>query len=140
MRGVLVDSNVILDVFLDDPVWADWSESILEAYDRQGFLYINGVVYAEVSVGFNRIEDLEAAMAEGGFQLLEIPREALFLAGKAYLKYRQRGGIRSTPLPDFFIGAQAAVLKLDLITRDVARYRTYFPTVRLITPEEVSKN
>ena len=134
MSGVLVDSNVILDVFLNDPVWADWSESILEEYDQRGFLYINGIVYSEISIGFKRIEDLEAAVLEAGFQVIEIPREALFLAGKAYLKYRKKGGTRTSLLPDFFIGAQAAVMKLDLITRDVSRYRTYFPTVRLISP------
>ncbi|MBN2125694.1 MAG: PIN domain-containing protein [Deltaproteobacteria bacterium] len=134
MRGVLVDSNVILDVFLDDPKWADWSESKLNTYDRSGILYINAVVYAEVSVGFDHIEDLESAMTRAGFQILEIPKEALFLAGKAYLKYKKRRGQKTNPLPDFFIGAQAAVLNLDLITRDVSRYRFYFPTVKLITP------
>jgi len=134
MSGVLVDSNVILDVFLNDPAWADWSESILEEYDQRGFLYINGIVYSEISIGFKRIEDLESAVLEAGFQVIEIPREALFLAGKAYLKYRKKGGTKTSFLPDFFIGAQAAVMKLDLITRDVSRYRTYFPTVRLISP------
>ena len=134
MSGVLVDSNVILDVFLNDPAWADWSESILEEYDQRGFLYINGIVYSEISIGFKRIEDLESAVLEAGFQVIEIPREALFLAGKAYLKYKKMGGAKISLLPDFFIGAQAAVMKLDLITRDVSRYRTYFPTVRLISP------
>jgi predicted nucleic acid-binding protein len=134
MKGVLVDSNIVLDVFLNDPKWADWSESKLDEYDQFGVLYINSIVYSEISIGFERIEDLESAIAKAGFQMLEIPKEALFLAGKAYLKYKKRKGTKRTPLPDFYIGAQAAVLNLDLITRDVSRYQRYFPTVKLITP------
>ena len=134
MKGVLVDSNIVLDIFLNDPKWADWSESKLDEYDQLGILYINSIVYSEISIGFNRIEDLESAIAKAGFQMLEIPKEALFLAGKAYLKYKKRKGTKRTPLPNFFIGAQAAVQNLDLITRDVFRYQSYFPTVKLITP------
>jgi len=134
MKGVLVDSNVILDVFLNDLKWADWSEGKLEEYSDHTSLYINSIIYSEISIGFNFIEDLESAISKTGFQLLEIPKEALFLAGKAFIKYKRREGIKKTPLPDFFIGAQAAVLGLDLLTRDVARYQTYFPTVRLIKP------
>ncbi|MDA8141706.1 MAG: type II toxin-antitoxin system VapC family toxin [Desulfobacteraceae bacterium] len=134
MRGVLVDSNVILDVFLNDPKWADWSESKLQEYSDSTSLFINAVIYSEISIGFELIEDLEIAIAKAGFRLLEIPKEALFLAGKAYLKYKRRQGVKETPLPDFFIGAQAAVLSLDLLTRDVSRYRTYFPTVKLLMP------
>ena len=134
MKGVLVDSNIVLDVFLNDPKWADWSESKLDEYDQSGALYINAIVYCEISIGFDRIEDLESAIAKAGFQMLEIPKEALFLAGKAYLKYKERKGTKRTPLPDFYIGAQAAVFNLDLITRDVSRYQRYFPTVKLITP------
>ncbi|MBU2623487.1 MAG: type II toxin-antitoxin system VapC family toxin [Proteobacteria bacterium] len=134
MKGVLVDSNVILDVFLNDLKWADWSEGKLEEYSDHTSLYINSIIYSEISIGFNFIEDLESAISKAGFQLLEIPKEALFLAGKAFIKYKRREGIKKTPLPDFFIGAQAAVLGLDLLTRDVARYQTYFPTVRLIKP------
>ena len=134
MKGVLVDSNIILDVFLDDPNWADWSESTLEEYAHYTTLYINSIVYSEISIGFKLIEDLEAAITKAGFQMLEIPKEALFLSGKVYLKYKKRKGVKRTPLPDFFIGAQAAVLNLSLITRDVSRYRSYFPTVELITP------
>lgn len=134
MKGVLVDSNIVLDVFLNDPKWADWSESTLNEYDQLGILYINSIVYSEISIGFKRIEDLESAIAKAGFQMLEIPKEALFLAGKAYLKYKKRKGTKRTTLPDFFIGAQAAVQNLDLITRDVSRYQSYFPTVKLITP------
>ena len=134
MKGVFVDSNIVLDVFLNDPKWADWSESKLDEYDQLGILYINSIVYSEISIGFKRIENLESAIAKAGLQMLEIPKEALFLAGKAYLKYKKRKGTKRTPLPDFFIGAQAAVQNLDLITRDVSRYQSYFPTVKLITP------
>jgi predicted nucleic acid-binding protein len=137
MRGILVDSNIILDVFLDDPNWADWSESKLEEFSSMTKLFINPVVYSEVSIGFKRIEDLEAALNRGGFQMLEIPKEALFLAGKAYLKYRKKRGTKRSPLPDFYIGAQAAILGMDLITRDESRYRTYFPTVKLISPKQI---
>ena len=133
-KGVLVDSNIILDVFTDDPNWADWSESMLEEYSNVSTLYINSIVYSEISIGFNRIEDLEAAIIGAGFQMLDFPKEALFLAGKAFLKYKKKRGARSSPLPDFFIGAQAAVLNIALITRDVSRYRSYFPTVNLISP------
>ena len=135
MKGLIVDSNVILDLFLDDPNWADWSESALAHYSDHTTLYINTIIYAEVSVGFKKIEELESALHKGGFQMLEIPKEALFLAGKAYLKYKRGKGINKSALPDFFIGAQAAVLDLDLITRDAGRYKTYFPTVRIICPE-----
>ena len=134
MKGVLIDSNIVLDVFLNDPKWADWSESKLDEYDQLGILYINSIIYSEISIGFMRIEALESAIAKAGLQMLETPKEALFLAGKAYLKYKNRKGIKRTPLPDFFIGAQAAVQNLDLITRDVSRYQSYFPTVKLITP------
>jgi len=137
MRGILVDSNIILDVFLDDPNWAEWSESKLEKFSSITKLFINPVIYAEVSIGFKRIEDLEPALNRGGFQMLEIPKEALFLAGKAFLKYRKNRGTRRSPLPDFYIGAQAAILEMDLITRDESRYRTYFPTVKLIRPKKV---
>lgn len=135
MKGVLVDSNIILDVFLNDPNWADWSESTLEEYVHFRKLYINPIIYSEISIGFDKIEELESAISKAGFQMLEIPKEALFLAGKAFVKYKKGKGVKKSPLPDFYIGAQAAVLDFHLITRDVARYRTYFPTVRLISPE-----
>jgi predicted nucleic acid-binding protein len=134
MKGVLVDSNVILDVFLNDLKWADWSESKLVEYSEHTSLYINAIIYSEISIGFELIEDLESALGKAGFQLLEIPKEALFLAGKAYIEYKRRTGVKRTPLPDFFIGAQAAVLNLPLLTRDVSRYKSYFPTVELIAP------
>ena len=135
MRGVLVDSNIILDVFLDDHDWADWSESKLADFGSMTNLFINPVVYSEVSIGFKRIEELESALNRGGFQMLEIPKEALFLAGKAYLKYRKSRGSKRPPLPDFYIGAQAAILNMNLLTRDEKRYRTYFPTIKLISPK-----
>ena len=134
MKGVIVDSNVILDIFLDDPKWADWSVTKLGEYSISTTLYINSIIYSEVSVGFERIEELESAVNKGGFRMLELPKEALFLAGKAFLKYRRSTGSKRFPLPDFYIGAQAAVLGLPLITRDTSRYRTHFPTVKLITP------
>jgi predicted nucleic acid-binding protein len=134
MKGVLADSNVILDVFLNDLKRADWSESKLEEYSVQTSLYINSIIYAEISIGFELIEDLESAISKAGFQLLEIPKEALFLAGKTYVKNKRRKGVNRTPLPDFFIGAQAAVLDLELLTRDASRYQSYFPSVKLITP------
>ncbi len=134
MKGVLVDSNVILDVFLDDPKWADWSESRLVACSQTGALCINPIIYSEISVSFKRIEALELAIAQAGFHMLEIPKEALFLAGKVFLQYRRRRGSKRTPMPDFYIGAQAAVMNMELITRDTARYRSYFPTVELIAP------
>jgi predicted nucleic acid-binding protein len=135
MNGVLVDSNVILDILLDDPNWADWSETALADANQSSTLYINQIVYTEVSIAFEKIEKLESALHSGGFQLLEIPKEALFLAGKAYFRYRRDKGTKRSPLPDFYIGAHAAVLGMDLITRDEGRYRTYFPTVRIICPE-----
>jgi predicted nucleic acid-binding protein len=134
MKGVLVDSNVILDVFLNDLKWADWSESKLEEYSDHTSLYINPIIYSEISIGFELIEDLEPAISKAGFQLLEIPKEALFLAGKIYIKYKRRKGVKRTPFPDFLIGAQAAVLNLELLTRDISRYQSYFPTVKLIAP------
>lgn len=134
MNGLIVDSNVILDIFLNDPNWADWSELTLNHYGTANALYINPIIYAEVSIGFNRIEELEDAVARAGFQTLPLPKEALFLAGKVFLQYKKNRGTKTSTLPDFFIGAHAAVLGVEVITRDVARYRTYFPTVNLISP------
>jgi predicted nucleic acid-binding protein len=135
MKGVLVDSNVILDVFLNDPNWADWSQGALEELSAANRLFINAMIYAEVSIGFERIEELESALRRAGFILLDIPKEALFLAGKVFLRYKKRQGKRRFPLPDFFIGAQAAVMELTLLTGDARRYRSYFPSVRLISPD-----
>lgn len=131
----LVDTNVLLDLVTDDPVWADWSIRKLDAAAVQGRLVINAVVYAEMSVRFERIEDLEEVLDEAGITVEDIPRAALFLAGKVFQKYRAAGGSRTGVLPDFFIGAHAAVLGTPLLTRDVQRYRTYFPSVSLIAPQ-----
>ena len=131
----LVDSNVLLDLLTDDPKWAAWSERQLEVESLVTPLIINDVIYAELSVRFDRIEDLDAVIDEGGLILRPIPREALFLAGKAYLNYRQSGGVKTGVLPDFFIGAHAAITGERLLTRDRTRYATYFPTVVLITPD-----
>jgi predicted nucleic acid-binding protein len=135
MNGLLVDSNIILDVFLDDPLWAEWSEAALSEYSRHTPLFINQIIYSEISIGFKKIEELETAISSGGFQMLDIPKEALFLAGKAFLNYRKHKGEKRSPLPDFYIGAHAAVSGLELITRDKKRYQTYFPTVKIISPE-----
>ncbi len=133
---ILVDTNVLLDVVQDDPVWADWSQRQLDAASLKGSICINTVIYAELSIAFARIEELEAVVAEGGIELEEIPREALFLAGKVFLRYRQqsRAAVKRSVLPDFFIGAHAAVCGVPILTRDVGRYRSYFPTVELISP------
>ncbi|QTA87304.1 type II toxin-antitoxin system VapC family toxin [Desulfonema magnum] len=136
MSGMLVDSNVILDIFENNPKWADWSESVLHRHSMIHTLYINPVIYSEISVGFKRIEELEEAIAGCEFQILQIPREALFRAGKAFFEYRRRGGNKISPLPDFYIGAHAVVTGMSLITRDISRFRSYFPSVRLITPEQ----
>ncbi len=134
MRSILVDSNVLLDVITQDPRWGDWSSETIARYSEEYMLAVNPVIYAEVSIGFTRIEELERALPPDMVLRLPIPWEAAFLAGKCFVRYRRRGGARRSPLPDFFIGAHAAVEKLPLITRDPARYRTYFPTVKLISP------
>ncbi len=131
---ILVDTNVILDLVENDPVWADWSQQQLEAASLRGTLCINPVIYAELSIAFSQIEELEAALKQGEFRLEPIPREALFLAGKAFAKYRKQKGAKTGVLPDFFIGAHAAVAGLALLTRDTRRYASYFPTLDLITP------
>ena len=133
----MVDTNVLLDVVEDDPTWADWSQRQLDAASLRGPICINPVIYAELSIAFARIEELEAVVADGGLEVEEIPREALFLAGKVFLRYRQRSRtvVERNVLPDLFIGAHAAVRGLPILTRDVGRYRTYFPTVELITPK-----
>ena len=134
MNGVLVDSCVLLDLFTDDPKWANWSENILGKYCQRNTLFINSIIYTEISIGFNKIEEVENAVEEIGVKVLEIPREALFLAGKVFLDYRGNKGTKKSTLPDFFIGAHAAVSAFELITRDTARYKSYFPNVTLICP------
>ena len=131
----LVDTNVLLDVVTDDPDWAEWSVAKLEEVSLQGALVINDVVYAELSVRYDRIEDLEGMLHMATIEVVPMPREALFLAGKVFLQYRRSSGSKTGVLPDFFIGAHAAVSGLQLLTRDAGRYRTYFPTVELIIPE-----
>lgn len=135
MNGILIDSCILLDLFTNDPHWADWSESTLERYSQTNTLYINSIVYTEISIGFEKIEEVEAAISILGIKVLEIPREALFLTGKAFIQYRRNKGTKNSPLPDFFIGAHSAVTELDLITRDLSKYKTYFPQVNLIHPE-----
>ncbi len=134
MKLFLIDSNVLLDVLTDDPSWAAWSGGRLAECANRGSLVINPIVYAEVSVGFQRIEELEEALPPSLFRRDPLPWEAGFLAGKAFLSYRRNSGERTTPLPDFYIGAHAAVAGLTLLTRDPSRYRTYFPRLPLICP------
>lgn len=135
MNGILVDSCVLLDLFTEDPEWAGWSEKILGQYSQTNTLYINSIIYTEVSIGFNLIEEVEAAIEQAGIKVLEIPREALFLAGKVFLNYRKSKGTRHSTLPDFYIGAHAIVSAFDLITRDISKFKTYFPNLNLIYPK-----
>ena len=129
-----MDSNVLLDVLTEDERWVEWSGSALARASEAGPLFINPIIYAEVSVRFSRIEDLDDALP-ADYRRLALPWEASFLAGKAFLTYRRRNrGTKASTLPDFFIGAHAAVAELGLLTRDIARYRAYFPTVRLTGP------
>ena len=134
MSGVLVDSNVILDVLTEDPRWFRWSSEALARCADESGLVINPIVYAEVSIGFDRIEDVESALPQDVFVRSPLPWDAGFLAGKCFVGYRRRGGEKRFPLPDFYIGAHAAVSGLSLLTRDPSRYRTYFPKVKLIAP------
>jgi predicted nucleic acid-binding protein len=135
MSGVLVDSNVILDVVTDDPQWGDWSASMLAHCAERGMLVINPIIYAEISIGFDRIEELDEVLPADLFRRDPLPWEAGFLAGKCFLTYRRHGGVRRSPLPDFYIGAHAALAGLPLLTRDARRYRTYFPHLPLLTPD-----
>jgi predicted nucleic acid-binding protein len=130
----LVDSNVILDVASDDAEWGDWSAAMLTKVAQAGRLAINPLIYAEVSCRYDRIEELDDALPPEYFEREPLPWEAAFLAARAFLEYRRRGGTRAAPLPDFYIGAHAAVAGYALLTRDARRYRTYFPKLRLIAP------
>jgi predicted nucleic acid-binding protein len=132
--GTLVDSNVILDVLTEDAAWGDWSAAMLAGAARTGPLAINPIIYAEVSARFERIEDLDEALPETYYRRLPLPFEAAFLTGQCFLKYRRRGGTRRSPLPDFYIGAHAALAGLTLLTRDAKGYRAYFPTLRIVAP------
>ena len=131
---VLVDANVLLDVLTGDPVWAERSGSALTHVADDARLAINPIIYAEVSIGFDRVEDLDEALPLDTFARLPLPWAAAFLAGKCFIEYRRSGGARRSPLPDFYIGAHAAVAGMPLVTRDEARYRTYLPRLELITP------
>ena len=131
---ILVDTNVLIDVLEDDAQWATWSIAQLRAQSKIHELAINAIVYAELSLAFERAEEVDDAVTRLQLKLLEIPRPALFLAGKAFVAYRKAGGTRSNILPDFFIGAHAAVVGVAILTRDARRYATYFPKVRLLIP------
>ena len=130
----LIDSSVVLDIVTDDPAWGDWSADALAQARDDGRPVINPIVYAEVSTGFKRIEDLDETIPASDFEREPLPYQAGFVAGKAFLIYRKRGGVRHSPLPDFYIGAHAAVSGYRLLTRDASRFRTYFPSVELIAP------
>jgi hypothetical protein len=131
---LLVDTNVLVDVLQNDPQWAEWSISQLRAQAKLHALVINPVIYAEVSLSFSTLEALEEVVHTLALALREIPRPALFLAAKAYAQYRRRGGSKRQVLPDFFIGAHAAVERWPLLTRDASRFRTYFPTLEVLAP------
>lgn len=135
MTAVLIDSNVLLDLMTKDARWFPWAAAEVERAADRFRLAINPVIYAEVSVRYSRIEDLEAALPKAMFDREATPYEAAFLAGKSFLAYRRRGGTKRSPLPDFFIGAHAAIAGYPLLTRDAARYRTHFPRLRLIAPD-----
>jgi len=132
---ILVDSNVLLDVFTQDPSWFEWSSQALRENADRGILAINPIIYAEVSMHFPTIEGLDEALPISDFRRLPLPWEAGFLAGRCFLQYRRRGGQKGSPLPDFYIGAHAAVAGLTLLTRDTGRYHTYFPRLKLISPK-----
>lgn len=131
----LVDSNILLDIFTDDPTWLKWSGAAVTAARNAGVIVINPIVYAEVSVRFARIEELDDALPASDFLREELPYPAGFLAGKAFIRYRREGGTRTSPIADFYIGAHAAVCRYQLLTRDPARYRTYFPKLTVVAPD-----
>jgi len=134
VETTLVDSNVLLDIATDDPEWSSWSTLALARALEEGGLAINPIIYAEVSVRYASIEELEYSLPVSTYARLPLPWEAGFLAGKCFARYKTKGGIRRSPLPDFFVGAHAAVSGFRLLTRDASRYRTYFPGLRLISP------
>jgi predicted nucleic acid-binding protein len=131
---ILVDSNILLDIMTLNSQWYDWSASKLGTLAESHELIINDIIYTEISIGFERIEDLEETFSGNFFKIMPMPKEALFLAGKAFLRYKSNNGSKNSVLPDLFIGAHASVLGIPLITRDTNRYRTYFPKLQLITP------
>jgi predicted nucleic acid-binding protein len=131
---VLVDANVLIDLFTDDPEWAEWSSQALADAAMTGEVLINPIIYAEVSIAFNQSAVLNTVLEKINISKVDLPYPAAFLAGKAFLEYRQRGGLKRSPLPDFYIGAHALHDRLKLLTRDPTRYQTYFPSVELISP------
>jgi predicted nucleic acid-binding protein len=135
MTATLVDSNVLIDVLVGDPHWSGWSDRALVDALEEGVVFVNQVVYSEISLGFPTVEECDWALEVQGVERIPLPWPAAFLAGRAFLDYRRRGGENRSPLPDFFIGAHAAVEGLRVLTRDPSRYQTYFPTVELITPD-----
>lgn len=135
MTDIMVDSNILIDIFNEDQQWFSWSSEIIAHYAEQSRFVINPIIYAEISVAFKKIEELEDALPPQYFNRESIPIEAAFLVGKVFYRYRKSGGTRNSSLPDFFIGAHAAVRGMRLITRDISRYKTYFPDLQLISPE-----
>jgi hypothetical protein len=135
LSPVLVDSNVLVDLASEDPVWSDWSAQAIGHLADRRVLVVNPIVYAEVSAGYASPEELDSALPPSLYRRDPLPWEAAFLAGRAFLAYRRRGGARHSPLPDFYIGAHAAVAGMVLLTRDASRYRTYFPTLKIVAPE-----
>jgi predicted nucleic acid-binding protein len=134
----LVDSNILIDLLTENSEWFEWSSAALTQAAQDGLLLINPLIYAEISIRFTRVEDLDDALPPEDFIRTPLPWSAAFLAGKSFVDYRHRGGTKTAPLPHFYIGAHAAVAKFTLLTRDAARYRTYFPTVRVIAPDQGS--
>jgi predicted nucleic acid-binding protein len=134
LNATLVDSNVLFDYLSEDEEWCDWSGMMLRAASDRGAVVINPIVYAEISIRYGRIEDVEEALPLAYFIRAPLPWEAAFLAGKCFEKYRRRGGTKRSPLPDFYIGAHAAVTGMTLLTRDARRYSTYFPKLEIIAP------
>lgn len=134
MATTLVDTNVLLDLVTEDPVWFDWSSVAVGRAAESGSLCLNPIVYAETSIHYDSIEELDQAFPPEDYERVQLPWDAMYLAGRVYLDYRRNSGTRASILPDFFIGAHAAIAGFDLLTRDPRRYRTYFPTVRVIAP------
>ena len=133
--AVVVDSNVLLDVFTEDPQWYEWSAESLADHAEHAVLIINPIIFAEVSVRFARIEELEAALPADVFRREPLPWDSAFLAGKAFTEYRERGGTKRSPMPDFYVGAHALIGRMQLLTRDAKRYRTYFPALEIVAPK-----
>jgi hypothetical protein len=134
LNATLVDSNVLFDYLSEDEEWNDWSGAMLSDAAHRGTVVINALIYAEVGIRYSRIEDLDEALPAEYFVRAPLPWEAAFLAGKCFERYRRRGGTKRSPLPDFYIGAHAAVTGMTLLTRDARRYRTYFPKLRIVAP------